>query len=182
MALDALIIRFGLPAVLVGAGIEGEPFAIAGGFLAHRHLVPLTGAMLAAGIGAVLVDQLWFLLGRYARSSRWVRGASDRPVFAKMLGLIERHPTPAVLAFRFAYGVRAVAPVAVGASKVPTARWVALDVLAAAVWSPAFTLAGYVFGRSIDRWSPAAAPVGLIVGACISIGAALAVFVRRKSR
>ncbi len=41
MALDALIVRFGLPAVFIGAGIEGEPFAIAGGFLAHRHLVPL---------------------------------------------------------------------------------------------------------------------------------------------
>jgi membrane protein DedA with SNARE-associated domain len=182
VALDALIIRFGLPAVLVGAGIEGEPFAIAGGFLAHRHLLPLGGAMLAAGIGAVAIDQMWFLAGRYARRSRWVRGATERPVFAKMLGLIERHPAPAILSFRFAYGVRAVAPVAVGASQVPAAHYVLLNLLAAAVWAPAFTLAGYLFGRSIDRLSPAAAPVGLIVGACVSIGVALAIFVRRKSR
>ncbi len=179
MALDSLIVRFGLPAVFVGAGVEGEPFAIAGGFLAHRHLVPLWAAVAAASAGSLLVDQMWFLLGRYARSSRWVARLRTRPAFDRMLGVIERHPVSSVLFFRFAYGLRAVAPVAIGASRVPVARFVALNLLAAALWGPMFTLAGYAFGHAIDRWLPGFGPYGIAIGAVVSIGVAVALFARR---
>lgn len=179
MALDALIVRFGLPAIFVGAGVEGEPFAIAGGFLAHRHFVPLSAAIAAATAGSLLIDQMWFFLGRYARSSRWVAKMRRRPAFDRMLGVIERHPVTSVLFFRFAYGLRAVAPVAIGTSRVPVARFVTLNLAAAAVWGPAFTLAGYVFGHAIDRWLPGFGPYGIALGAAVSIGVAIALFARR---
>ena len=179
MALDALIVRFGLPAVFIGAGVEGEPFAIAGGFLAHRHLVPLWAAIVAASAGSLLIDQMWFFLGRYARGSRWVARMRKRPAFDRMLGVIERHPVASVLLFRFAYGLRAVAPVAIGTSRVPVARFVALNMLAAAAWGPVFTGAGYLFGHAIDRWLPGFGPYGIAIGAAISIGVTVAVFARR---
>ncbi len=152
MALDAIITRFGLPAILAGSGVEGEPFALAGGLLAHRHLVPLWAAMLAAATGACLVDHGWFVLGRRFRSNRRVRAIVDRPGFARSLALLEEHPIRFVLLFRFAYGLRAVAPVAIGTSRIPAHTFVLLDIAAAAIWGSLATWLGYRFGRLIDPW------------------------------
>ena len=51
MAIEALIARYGLAAIFLGAGIEGETSVVAGGVLAHRHLLPLWGVWLAAASG-----------------------------------------------------------------------------------------------------------------------------------
>ena len=170
--LHALITRFGLPAVFVGAGVEGEPFAIAGGLLAHRAMVPLWAAVSAAAAGSFAVDLLWFTLGRRYRTHRWVRAIANRPGFARSTDLIERHATLAVLLLRFAYGIRAVAPVAVGVSGIPTRRYVLLSGAAAALWGSAFTLLGYAFGAAISPWTGDLAIFGALLGIILLIGAA----------
>lgn len=165
--LDALIARAGLPAIFVGAGVEGEPFAIAGGLMAHQHLVPLWAAITAAVGGSWLIDQLWFLAGRSFRSFGRVRAMMGRPAFARCLSLLERYPKRFILIFRFAYGIRAVAPLAIGATRIPVHVFVPLSILAALVWGTSFTLIGFGFGRSLGRW------LNLDAGALIVVGAAL---------
>lgn len=162
VAFDAIIARFGLPAIFAGSGVEGEPFALAGGLLAHRHLVPLWAAMLAAAAGACLVDHGWFVLGRRFRSNRRVRAIVERPGFARSLALLEAHPIRFILLFRFAYGLRAVAPVAIGTSRVPVRIFVLLDVTAAAIWGSLATWLGYRFGRVIDPWTRHTGTLALI--------------------
>ncbi|RDE06978.1 DedA family protein [Sphingomonas aracearum] len=150
MAMEALLARYGLLAILVGAGIEGEAVVIAGGVLAHRGLVPLWGAMLCAAAGSCIVDQAWFLAGRRLRDNRRVAAIRAKPAFARALGLLERHPTVFVLGFRFVYGMRTVSPIAIGTSRVPARRFVPLNALAAAIWGCLFTLLGYWFGNFLD--------------------------------
>jgi membrane protein DedA with SNARE-associated domain len=148
--LEPLIIRYGLIAILLGAGIEGEAVVVTGGVLAHRGLVPLWPACLCAAIGSCAVDQAWFALARRFRDNRWVARARAKAAFAKALRLLERHPTAFILGFRFIYGIRTVSPIAIGTSHVPARKFVPLNMLAAAVWGPAFTLIGYWFGAAID--------------------------------
>jgi membrane protein DedA with SNARE-associated domain len=164
-----MIVRYGLLAIFVGAGIEGEPFALAGGVLAHRHWFSPLAVALASISGSCCVDQLWFHLSRHYRYSRLVQRVAQRPAFARSLALIERHPVWFVLLFRFAYGLRAVAPVAIGASRLSSGVFVPLNVVAAIVWGSLFTALGYWIGPQFEAaearygTSIALATVGLSV-------------------
>lgn len=154
MAVNDLISQYGLFAVFAGSGIEGEPFAIAGGILAHRGLLPLWQVVLAASIGSCAIDQFWFFLGHYFRNHKWVVSVSKRPAFADALNLIERRPILFILSFRFAYGLRSIAPVAIGTSRVSALRFIPLNILAAAIWGPLFVGIGFIFGSTLERWLP----------------------------
>jgi membrane protein DedA with SNARE-associated domain len=150
LAIEALIARYGLLAILGGAGIEGEAVVITGGILAHRGLLPFWGVAVAAAVGSCAIDQLWFLAGRYFRDRRWVRSMMERPAFARALSVLERHPTKFIFSFRFIYGLRTISPIAIGASAIPARRFVLLNMAAAAIWGPLLTWIGYAFGRAID--------------------------------
>ena len=141
---------YGLLAIFLGSAVEGEPFALAGGVLAHRHWLSLQGAMLAAVAGSFCVDQMWFHLSRNLRRSALVRRITDRPAFQRSLAMIARHPARFVLVFRFAYGLRAVTAVAVGASGMPAGLFALLNLAAAAVWGVVFTALGYGAGPVLE--------------------------------
>lgn len=178
--MEALVLRYGVVAIFLGAGIEGEPFALAGGVLAHRHWLPTWLAIGAAICGAVTIDQFWFHLSRHFQRSRLVRRVVQRPSFARALALIERYPVRFVLLFRFAYGLRAVAPVAIGASRVPTRLFVPLNIAAAIVWGCLFTAGGYFVGPAFEA-AEAHYGAGIALAAiCISVGAIL--FALRRGR
>lgn len=170
MPLEAIVAKYGLLAILAGAGIEGEAVVITGGIFAHRGLLPLWGVALAAAVGSCAIDQLWFLAGRYFRDRRWVRSMTARPAFTRALAILENHPTKFIFGFRFVYGLRTVSPIAIGASAIPARRFILLNMAAAAIWGPMMALIGYNFGRAIDpllrdtHWS-----VLVLVGATIVI-------------
>jgi membrane protein DedA with SNARE-associated domain len=174
LAIEALVARYGLLAILAGAGIEGEAVVITGGILVHRGLLPFWGVAITAAIGSCVIDQLWFLAGRYFRDRRWVQKMIARPAFARALSVLERHPTKFIFSFRFIYGLRTISPVAIGTSTIPARRFVLLNVLAAAVWGPLLTWIGYAFGKAIDpllrnsQWAVLA-----VIGAALLIGMVL---------
>ena len=151
MAIETLVARYGLAAIFLGAGIEGETSVIAGGVLAHRHLLPLWGAIVAASLGSCVADQLFFAAGRYFRENRRVRAMAAKPAFAKALVTFEHHPTLFVIGFRFLYGLRTVSPAAIGTTHIRTRTFVLLNALSAAIWGTLFTGIGYGFGGGIER-------------------------------
>lgn len=151
--LEAFIIRYGFVAILLGTAIEGEPFALAGGVLAQRAMLPFWIALGAAFAGALLIDQLWFHAARRVRTNHLVQTVTRRPAFARSLASLDRHPVWFVLLSRFVYGIRAVASVAIGFSPVRTRLFMPLNVLAAAVWSVLFTALGYWSGPIFEQLS-----------------------------
>jgi membrane protein DedA with SNARE-associated domain len=178
---EALVVRYGVIAIFLGSGIEGEPFAIAGGILAHRHWLPLWLAALAAIGGSFLIDQGWFHLSRRFRSNRRVEAITARPAFARSLKMLHAHPNGFVLLFRFAYGLRMVAPVAIGLSSITRRRFVSLNIIAAIVWGAAFTALGFVLGPAFEaaeaRWGPA-----IEIAAVAASALAVAVVLRKGRR
>lgn len=149
MTLELMVARYGLIAVFVGAGLEGEASVIAGGALAHRGLVSLAGVMASAACGSFAADQTLFLIGRRYRDAEWVRRLHHKPAFRRTITLIERYPAGFIFAFRFLYGVRLVSPVAIGTTKIAARRFVLVNAAAALVWATGFSMAGYVFGSAI---------------------------------
>jgi len=180
MPLEAIIIRYGVIAIFLGAGIEGEPFAIAGGILAHRHWLPAWLAALAAVAGACAIDQGWFHLSRRFRDNRRIEAMTRRPAFAKCIDLLGQRPAWFVGLFRFAYGLRAVAPVAIGLSRVPTRLFVILNVPAAIVWGCCFTALGFALGPAFEA---AETRYGSAIGiTAVAISALALVIALRRGR
>ncbi|MGF7149033.1 membrane protein DedA with SNARE-associated domain [Sphingomonas zeicaulis] len=148
--LEALVARYGLIALFLGAGIEGETIVVLGGIMVHRGSLPLLPAIAAAAAGSCIADQIFFALGRRFRDHRFVRRIRDRHAFTRALTTFERHPTAFVFAFRFLYGLRTVSPVAIGTTTLPTARFMAVNAASALLWGAIFISAGYLFGRAIE--------------------------------
>lgn len=151
MSIELLITRYGLAAVFLGAGIEGETMVVTGGVLAHNGLLPVAGVAIAAAAGSFVADQGFFAFGRHFREHPRVKRAEARPAFAKALSLFERHPTVFVFGFRFLYGLRTVAPMAIGTTGIRSRSFAALNLAAAVLWACLFTGIGYVFADGIER-------------------------------
>jgi len=175
MSIEGLVAHYGLIALFVGAGLEGEAVVVAGGLLAHQGLVPLYGAMIAAAAGSFVADQSWFYLGRRFREARLVRKIRAQAAFARAVAALERHPIGFIFAFRFIYGLRTVSPIAIGTSAVPGRTFLPVNATAAAIWGSVFTLVGYVFGQNFERFFGRFTPHGhqwlWIAAALIAIGA-----------
>jgi membrane protein DedA with SNARE-associated domain len=150
MTIETLIAHYGFAAIFVGAGVEGETSVIAGGVLAHRGLLSLWVAGVAA-TGSFVADQLFFAAGRHFRDHPRVRKMEQRPAFAKALVMLEHHPVLFIIGFRFLYGLRTISPMAVGTSQVRARTFALLNGLAAIIWGALFTGIGYGFGGGIER-------------------------------
>ncbi len=148
---EILIARYGLVALFVGAGLEGETVAMIGGLLAHQRFFPLTGAMIAVAAGSFVADQIFFAIGRRFRDHPRVRKIAAKPGFAKALAAFERHPRSFIFAFRFIYGLRTVSPIAIGTTAIPARIFVPLNAAAAILWGVIFVGIGFVFGNGIER-------------------------------
>ncbi len=185
MTIEAILAQYGLIALFLGAGLEGETVVVTGGLLAHRGVVPLPAAMAVAVAGSFVADQLFFLLGRRYRQHPRVRRIMARRAFARALATFERHPTGFILGFRFLYGVRTISPVAIGTTAVSQRRFMALNAVAATVWGIGFTGIGYWFGNGFDallaRYRPG---TGTLALGALAVAAAVIAFgqVRRWRR
>ena len=183
MSVAAILARYGLPALFLGAGFEGETVVVAGGLLAQRGIVSLPAAMAATAAGSFVADQLFFLAGRRLGGWRPVDRLRRNPLFARALAMLERHPVGFIFAFRFIYGFRTISPFAIGTSAVPARLFLAVNMVAAAIWASLFTLLGYLAGHQVEqlmaRVRPSSATVAIVVGA-IALVAVAAWAIRRR--
>ena len=185
MTIETLIARFGLAAVFLGAGIEGETMVVTGGVLSHDGLLPVAGVAVAAAAGSFVADQLFFAIGRRFRGHPRVKRIEAKPAYAKALALFERYPTAFVFGFRFLYGLRTVSPMAIGTTRISTARFAVLNLAAASLWATLFTGIGYVFADGIERLfgrikSVEHVVIGVLVAAVV-VAAAMHLWRRRPA-
>src|SRR5579885_1650576 len=79
--LEELFARWGLPAVFVGGVAEGDITLVLAGVIAHLEMMPIVPLALAAFLGLLASDTLWFALGRWGgsrlRGVGWYRKAAD---------------------------------------------------------------------------------------------------------
>lgn len=182
MSLAAVIARYGLPALFLGAGVEGETVVVIGGILAHKGLVSLPGAMAAASAGSFVADQLFFLIGRRASGWRLVERLRANPLYGKALDWLERYPIGFIFAFRFIYGFRTISPFAIGTSRVPERLFLLVNAAAAVLWGCAFTALGFVFGKTAERilgrYMPG--PRGIAIAVAVLAVLAVAIHLGRR--
>jgi membrane protein DedA with SNARE-associated domain len=148
--LESLIDTYGYVAVLVGTFLEGETILVLGGFAAHRGYLALPWVIMAAFLGTLCGDQLFFFLGRKHSQTVLARRPSWKARADRAQRLLERFRTPLILVFRFMYGLRTVIPFAIGMSTVPTREFIFFNIIGALVWAAVIGTGAYLFGNALE--------------------------------
>ena len=150
MSLISLIQAYGYTAVFFGAFLEGETILVMAGFAAHGGYLELPWVMGIAAAGSFLGDQFYYSLGRHYGPQMLRRFPRMKPRVTRVLELLKRHNMPLIFGIRFMYGLRTVAPVAIGMSGVRWARFCVIDLISALIWAIAIAGAGYLFGQALE--------------------------------
>jgi len=121
--------------------------ALFSGYAAHAGALSLGTLIAVCWIGSFTGDVVRFWIGR-----RYGARLLDRfPQFDKpmrtVVRLTERHYIWMVLLHRFPNGIRGLAGFAYGMSRLPWPTFLALNFVAAGLWSGAVVSAGYAFGQ-----------------------------------
>lgn len=135
--------------VLGGTLFEGEVVLLLAGFAVQQGILSLPAVLGTAFIGAVLGDEAFYFLGRRFGASIIARWHALQTPAARVTELLHRYHAWVIVGVRFAYGLRIVGPIVIGASAVPVGRFLFFNALGAAIWAPLVCGAGYVFGGSM---------------------------------
>ena len=178
-----MIEQYGALGVGLGGAIEGEGAVVVGGAMAREGLINPWSAALAAFIGGWLSCQLFFLVGRSQRDHRLIHRLTEKPLFARALRMIDRHPRLFCFGFRFIYGFRVIGPIAISMSHVRARDFAWLQLLSAAIWGPGLVLLGYSFGKVIVKlvWM-LLTPAHALIAAALTILALLGWLQWRRRR
>ena len=191
--LSHLLATYGYWAVLLFVAVEstgipfpGETMLVAAAIYAgthHSFHIPLV--ILAAAAGAILGDNLGFLVGReggYRLLRRYgPRVHLDERKLKLGIYLFRRHGAKVVFFGRFVAVLRAWAAFLAGTSRMPWGRFLVYNAAGGILWATLYGLGGYALGDNIHRLT---GPVGIasVVLAVLAIGASLVVLRRNQSR
>ncbi|HFU76989.1 MAG TPA: DedA family protein [Epsilonproteobacteria bacterium] len=151
MSLAYLVTTYGYPAIIIGTFFEGETILVLGGIAAHHGYLELQWVILAAFIGAVLGDQLYFFIGHKAGEEFLDKRPQWKKKVEKIFSLLHKHKVWLILGFRFLYGIRTVAPFAMGSSKIPYKLFIPLNIIGGLIWASTFGYLGYLFGNALEE-------------------------------
>src|SRR5207247_7175282 len=151
----------------VGAGVivPGETLVIIGGFYARLGELSLAWVAVAACVGAILGDNVGYLIGR--RFGRGFLERHGRRLFITPERLeradeyYRSHGGKTVFLGRFIPFVRSVGFILAGVAHMRWRRFLLYDVAGSVVWGIGNAVLGDVIGASYERWKGYLTPVGL---------------------
>lgn len=144
------ITYYGYLAMAFGALIEGETFLVLGGIAAQKGLLHLPGLILLAVVGSMIHDCFFFFIGRFGGHHYLNRKPFFKEKSAGILELFDRYDAWLIVGLRYAYGLRTIIPLILGAAKVSIKRFLLFDFIGGVLWSCTFIVGGYYFGKSLD--------------------------------
>jgi membrane protein DedA with SNARE-associated domain len=147
--LGALLHQHLYLAIALGGLLEGETVTLLAGFAAHQGYASWWGVTLFAALVNAVVDQLWFLVGRWRGEAVLARLPGLRGRVERLAPRLYTHRHWLIFGLRFSYGLRVAGPLALGMARVPVAEFALLNLPAALLWAALFTGLGYTFGLAV---------------------------------
>jgi membrane protein DedA with SNARE-associated domain len=139
-------------------------FALFAGYAASAGALSLSTLIIVCWIGTFVGDVIRFWIGRRF-GTRWL-GSFPRVERAVQTAarLADRHYVLMILFHRYPHGIRGVAGFAYGMSRLPWSTFLALNFVAAGLWSVAVVSIGYAFGQVSEKvMSDASSSLGLVM-------------------
>jgi membrane protein DedA with SNARE-associated domain/rhodanese-related sulfurtransferase len=193
--LIALLVEHGVGVVFaatllarVGAPVPASPLLVVAGGLAVGGQLSLAAVVAVSLAANLLGDAVWYQAGRHYghRVMRLLCRISISPdsCVRQSEALIGRWGGSSLVAAKFVPGVSVVAAPMAGALGMSVRRFIAFDLLAAAVWTAAFLGLGMVFSRQIQQVLDVLAGAGMLALAVLAalLAAMLALRFWRRRR
>ncbi|MFA6445698.1 MAG: DedA family protein [Candidatus Paceibacterota bacterium] len=151
MELATFISHYGYLAIAIATPFEGELALVLGGIAVHAgYLNSMTIVIMAAFIGALSSDMLFFLLGHYKGHAIIKRFPRVKRWLVMPTRLIHKRPILIMFGMRFLYGIRNIVPFAIGMTRVKVKTFLIINVISAIVWSSVLCWLGYFFGSGLS--------------------------------
>jgi membrane protein DedA with SNARE-associated domain len=149
LGLQHLIVRYGLAAVFLGSGLEGDLSMVLGGVVAHRGYFAPSVAIAAAALGAFIADCVWYAVGRL-NTTRLQNAAFYRKVGPRVEAIVRRIGIWQIVAARFVYGTKNATMLFWGLHGLPFHRFVLIDAIGCVLGSTFFVGLGYLVGDGAE--------------------------------
>ena len=134
------------------------------GYAAHSGVLSFGTLIMVCWFGSFTGDVIRFWIGRRF-GTRWLGSFPklERTV-QTAARLADRHYVWMILFHRYPHGIRSVAGFAYGMSQLPWSTFLALNFVAAGLWSCATVSVGYAFGQVSEKvMSDASSGLGLVM-------------------
>ena len=139
-------------------------FALFAGYAAHSGALKLGTLIAVCWFGSFAGDAIRFWIGRRFGTSWLGRFPRLHRTVQTAARLADRHYVWMILLHRFPHGIRGVAGFAYGMSQLPWSTFLALNFVAAGLWSCGVVWAGYAFGHVSEQlMSDASSGIGLVL-------------------
>jgi membrane protein DedA with SNARE-associated domain len=138
--------------------------ALFGGYAAHSGALDIGTLIVACGLGSFVGDVVRFWIGRRYGHRLLASYPRFQQAAQTVSRLADRHYVWMILVHRYPHGIRGVAGFAYGLSRMGWLPFLALNFVAAGLWSGAIVSAGYAFGRMSETlMSDASSGIGLVM-------------------
>jgi membrane protein DedA with SNARE-associated domain len=190
--LDHLLVHYGYGLVglvvmleSMGAPLPGESLLIGTAlYCATTHKLDIGWVILVAIVGAVMGDNLGYLIGRslgfraLARWGRHVGLTEERLTLGRYL--FRRHGGKVVFFGRFIAVLRTFAALLAGANRMPWPSFLLWNALGGIGWAGGYTMAAYLLGSQVEKIS---GPIGIGFGiVAVLVIAGGFVFLKRNEK
>jgi membrane protein DedA with SNARE-associated domain/rhodanese-related sulfurtransferase len=147
-----------------GIPLPAAPWLLAAGALAAAGKMNGFTALLAAGIGSLLADLIWFYLGRHygTRALGLVCQINLQPDSGvrRTRNFFLRYRMPGLIAAKFVPGLGALVVPLAGSSGVSTRRFILFDGFSSLLYAGTYLVLGALFSRQLEQVIQALAGLG----------------------
>ena len=187
-----LFARYGYAVVFVGVLLEnaglpvpGETVLLAGAALSRSGPLWLPWIVVTAVLGAILGDNIGFLIGRRGGRALVVRHGPKIGLTQGRLvqfdRFFDRHGAKTVFIARFVTGLRVFGALLAGTSDLPWGRFLAYNATGAVAWAATFGAVGYFLAYSWESLETWLGRAGFALLAVLAVTAAVVLLRRRAS-
>ncbi|MEP7031122.1 MAG: VTT domain-containing protein [Pseudolabrys sp.] len=139
-------------------------FALFAGYAAHSGALNFVGVLFIFWIGSFIGDVIRFWIGRRFGASWFTSFPRLERMVHTAARLAERHYVLMIMFHRFPHGIRGVAAIAYGMSRLAWPTFLALNFIAAGLWSIPVVTIGYAFGHVSEKMmGDASSGLGMIM-------------------
>ncbi len=138
--------------------------ALFAGYAANSGALNLGTVIVVCWFGSFAGDAVRFYIGRCC-GTRWLGSFPKVELAVRRVALLaDRHYVLMILFHRYPHGIRGLAGFAYGTSRLPWTKFMAMNFVAAGLWSCAVVSAGYAFGQVSEKIvSDASSGLGLVM-------------------
>lgn len=166
--------KYGLLAVFLAALLEGETAFILAGYGASRGYLDLLPTYLTAVAGGMVADSTYYMIGRF-QGQRLIRAfPSLRKPRARSVLLLRRYGRATAFLTRFAYGLRIVLSMSMGAARLRLPVYLTFNLLGSLCFAAVYLAIGYLFGETAEELIRRVRPYDeWILAGLVTLGAAI---------